>query len=240
MVNAMAFHERTVGSPVASESGLGAERDLQRELARGFATADLHAGVLDATLRQAIRRFVDEAKARGASADAVVSAMKDVARRAGFERPDAARPLASMPADRLLTRAITACIETFHEADDGHPVPRKAVAQRRDPQLDTGALRALLSRNDEEEFTLAIMRQVRSARARGAKVEHVLEDVIRVLNSSDDTMRRLPGDAVPRSHQLVILGLLLAVYGEGTTDAAVSRPAILPMSLPREVSTLRP
>lgn len=214
---------------MASESGLGAEKDLEHELARAFASAEFNGATLTDSLRESIRRFVDEAKTRGASANDVVAAMKDIARRAGFARPDTARPLASFPADRLFTRAITACLETYEtEETSPPPTPVSSHDASHDPQLDLGAFRALLSSNNEEDFARSVARYVRSAHARGLSMDQVLLSVSHIMSPGADAVSRLGGDAVLHSHQLVIRGLLLAVYSEGTGDAASAgavRPA---------------
>ena len=110
------------------------QKDLEREFARAFPAAELNSARLHDSLRQAIHRFVEEARDRGLSENEVVASMRAAARRAGFARPDSARSLSSVPADRLFTRAITACLETYHEADEAPkstpPAPRPRTAIR--------------------------------------------------------------------------------------------------------------
>jgi len=212
----MSFHERTVGSPVATESGLGAAKDLEREFARAFPAAELNGARLNDSLRDAIHRFVDEAKARGTSASDVVTAMREVARRAGFSRPDSARSMSSFPPDRLFTRAITASLEAYDEAEE--PTPGEAHAEPSyDPYLDMEAFRGLLSNG--EEFAHAVATYVRSARSRGLAVEEAFANVMRIADDGGD-------EGAARSVPLVIRGLVLAAFGDGAARAA--RPADLP------------
>jgi hypothetical protein len=223
----MSFHERAVGSPIGSESGLGAAKDLEREFARAFPSADFGGAKLNESLRHAIHRFVEEARARGTSENDVVVAMKDVARRAGFARPDTTRPLASLPADRLFTRAITACLEMYHEADD---VPPPGVDPTIDAQLDLESFRALLVHNDEADFSRAVGRYVRSAQSRGLSVDHVLASVARIIKASDDATKHLGEDALRHGRDLVMRGLVLALYADGVSagqaaDAAPRTPS---------------
>lgn len=207
----MTFHERAVGSPVANESGLGAAKDLEREFARAFPAAEFNGARLNDTLREAIHRFVDEAKARGTSASEVVIAMKEVARRAGFSRPDSARAMASFPPDRLFTRAITACLEAYDEAED--PAPGEVQREPSyDPHLDMDAFRGLLS--NSEQFAHAVAAYVRSARSRGLAVEEAFANVMRIADDGGD-------EGASRSIPLVIRGLVLAAYGDDLDDAGV-------------------
>ena len=208
----MTFHERAVGSPVANESGLGAAKDLEREFARAFPAAEFDGARLNDSLRHAIHRFVDEAKARGASASDVVGAMREVARRAGFSRPDSARAMGSFPPDRMFTRAITACLEAYDEAEDPTPV-EPHVETSYDGQLDLDAFRGLLSNG--EEFVHAVATYVRSARSRGLGVEQAFANVMRIADETGD-------ESGSRSTPLVIRGLILAAYGDGT-DARGAR-----------------
>jgi hypothetical protein len=216
----MTFHERAVGSPVASEPGLGALKDLEHEFARAFPSAALHGAKLDDTLRHAIRRFVDESKARGATADDVLTTMKDIARRVGFARPDAARPLASLPTDRLFTKVIMVCIEAYHDAAEPSSVLVRRVDSDQDHPTDSKGPRPLYSSSKDEEFTRAMALYVRSAHTRGSSFEQVLAGVTRILNAPDDT-RRTTDDVALRWRGLLVRGLLLAVYGEDIGDAPV-------------------
>jgi hypothetical protein len=220
----MTFYERAIGSPVASESGLGAARDLEREFARAFPAAEMTGAKLNDSLRQAIRQFVDEAKGRGASENDVVISMKALARRSGFIGPESARSLTSFPADRLFTRAITVCLEAYHEADDVVPLAPRTSDTGYDPHVDLNAFRALRSKGDDEGFTRAIGAYVRSAHARGLGIDSVFANVDRILKASDDPAKRSPDDAL-HSHQLVILGLLLAVYHHSPGDARTVAPS---------------
>ena len=236
----MAPQEREIASPLASDSGFGAVKDLEHELARAFPQAELYGAILDAQLRRTIHRVVDEAKAQGKSAQEVVTTIKDVARRAGFARPDAVRPVSSFPADRLLTKAITACIEMYHETDDAPPsVPSRVAEQSHTPRFDPNELfaianatdsvprvpetfRTILTRENEGAFTHAIAQYVRSSHARGVDIEQVLAGVNRILAATDD-MTRPADDHLSRSRQLVLRGLLLAFYGAGIVDGDAVR-----------------
>lgn len=225
----MAF-EREVASPLASESGLGAIRDLEHEFARALAQAELYGARLDDRLRQVLHRVVDAAKASGKGADDIVVMVKDVARRGGFARPDAVRPVASFPADRLLTKAITACIERYHDADDeAARIATNVAVVRIDPNDlvviasggDNGSavatrLRALLSHGNEQPFAQAVASYVRAAPSRGLNLDAVLAGVHRIIDAIDDAASETSGDEPSRAHDLVMRGLLLALY-EGKT-----------------------
>src|SRR5690349_9216173 len=96
---AMTSFEREVSSPLTSEPGLSAVKDLEHEFARAFAQAELYGARLDDRLRHGIHRVVDAAKASGKSADEIVAMIRDMARRGGFAGPDSVRPVSSFPAD---------------------------------------------------------------------------------------------------------------------------------------------
>jgi hypothetical protein len=236
--------EREVTSPLASESGLGAIRDLEHEFARALAQAELYGARLDDRLRHVLHQFVDAAKASGKSADDVVILVKDVARRGGFARPDAVRPVASFPADRLLTKAITACIERYHDAEDpAASAPAPAAGVRIDASDlvaiasggDTGGaiaahLRALLAHGNDQTFAQAVASYVRSAPSRGLNLDAVLAGVHRIIDAIDDAESETATDEPSRAHDLVMRGLLLALYeAESAARDAVSpgnQPAV--------------
>ena len=222
----MAF-EREVTSPLSSEPGLGAIRDLEHEFARALAQAELYGARLDDRLRHVLHQFVDAAKESGKNADDVVALVKDVARRGGFARPDAVRPVSSFPADRLLTKAITACIERYHDAEDDPATraPAPAAGVRIDANDlvaiasggDTGGaiaahLRALLAHGNEQTFAQAVASYVRSAPSRGLNLDAVLAGVHRIIDAIDDAGSETATDEPSRAHDLVMRGLLLALY----------------------------
>jgi hypothetical protein len=229
----MASLEREVASPLASESGLGAVKDLEHEFARGFPQAELYGARLDDRLRHVIHRVVDEAKASGKSAEEVVAMIREIARRGGFVG-DPVRPVSSFPADRLLTKAVTACIERYHEADEPpvvhagvpriEPEDLILIANGGDTRGAVGArLRAMLSRENEEEFARAIAGFVRTAPLRGLDFNGVLVGINRILDAIEDGPARAPAEEPPRSRQLMIRGLLFALYeGTGTSNENVS------------------
>jgi len=230
----MAF-EREVASPTASESGLGAIRDLEHEFARALAQAELYGAILDDRLRHVLHRVVDTAKAGGKNPDDIIGLVKDIARRGGFARPDAVRPVSSFPADRLLTKAITACIERYHEADaEVAPVSVADVAVVHiDPHDlvviasggdDRGAvasrLRALLSHGNEQPFARAVASYVRSAPSRGLNLDAVLAGVHRIIDAIDDAGTESSVDEPSRAHDLVMRGMLMALYEGGSAERA--------------------
>jgi len=215
---AMEFHERAVGSPMASESGFGAAKDLEREFARAFPTADFNGARLNDSLRHAIHRFVGEAKARGTSSNDIVLAMKDAARRAGFSRPESARSLGTLPADRLFSRAITVCLEVYDETHEAPSPDSRSVDADHDSQLDLNAFRVLLSSHSHDDFTRAVADYVRSARGRGLAMEKLVANVNRILKECGDAPTQLGTHAEPRASQLVIRGLLIAACGENNLD----------------------
>jgi len=228
--------EREVASPLASESGLSAIRDLEHEFARALAQAELYGAILDDRLRHAIHRVVDAAKASGKSADDVVVVLKDVARRGGFARPDAVRPVSSFPADRLLTKAITACIERYHDAeDDPAQVAAASVAVRIDPNdlvvIASGGdsrgavaarLRALVSHGNDRTFAQAVASYVRTAPSRGLNLDAVLAGVHRIIDAIDDAATDAAANEPSRVHDLVMRGMLLALYEGETASHGVS------------------
>jgi hypothetical protein len=227
--------DREVASPMASESGLSAIRDLEHEFGRAFAQAELYGARLDDRLRHVIHRVVDESKASGKSADDIVAMIRDLARRGGFARPDAVRPVSSFPADRLLTKAITAGIERFHEAEEpiaAHvgaqtvrfdPEDIALIASGGDPRGAVGArVRAILSHENESAFASAVALYVRSAVARGLDFDQALAGVNRIFDAANDGLTRPTGDAAPRAGQLVIRGLLQALYDGQPSLAAES------------------
>jgi hypothetical protein len=216
--------EREVASPLASESGLGAIRDLEHEFGRAFAQAELYGARLDDRLRHVIYRVVDDSKASGKSADDIVAMIRDLARRGGFARPDAVAPVSSFPADRLLTKAITACIERYHEAEEPaaaaggphgiafNPEDLAVIASGGDTRGALSArIHAALSHENESAFTSAVALYIRSAIARGLDVDQALAGVNRIFDAIDGP-RRAPGDEVSRAGQLVIRGLVQALY----------------------------
>jgi len=229
--------EREVASPLASESGLSAIRDLEHEFGRAFAQAELYGARLDDRLRHVIHRVVDEAKASGKTADDIVAMIRDLARRGGFARPDAVRPVSSFPADRLLTKAITACIERYHEADE--PPPTIAAQSVRFDLEDialiangadargavSARLRALVSPENESAFVSALALFVRSTIARGWTVDQALAGINRIVDAIGDGPMRATADAPARGGKLVIRGLLEALY-EGHEQSTESEPPV--------------
>jgi hypothetical protein len=222
----MTSFEREIASSLTSEPGLSAVKDLEHEFARAFAQAELYGARLDDRLRHVIHRVVDVAKASGKSADEIVAMIRDMARRGGFARPDAVRPVSSFPADRLLTKAITACIERYHDSEEEIPVipPRSTSVTQIDPDdlaaiasgtdmrgAASARLRALLSHENEAAFVRAVALYVRSAPSRGLAFDEAVAGVNRILAALDDTVRPAD-DGSLRVRHLVMRGLLVALY----------------------------
>jgi len=243
----MTSFEREVASPSASESGLGAVKDLEYEFARALAQAELYGAKLDDRLRHVIHRVVDEAKASGKSADEIVALIKDIARRGGFARPDAVRPVSSFPADRLVTKAITASIERYHASDDELPsataLPSPAapigpadlalIASGGDARGAVSArLRAVLHHENADTFARALASYVRSSAAQGSNLDEVLAGVDRILSAVGDSANPASPNGPARAPRLVLRGLLLALYeersaaNEGVSARGYSAPRV--------------